>query len=90
MMRIGAALVSVLVIVGFITVITLLLLRPISVTGEVGDVLKILLGTLAAKFGDVVAFHINSSAGSKTKDDIIATRLIPPVGPPPGHQTNAN
>lgn len=93
--RLGAAIISALVIVGFISVIGLLLFRPINVNNEVGDVLKMLLGTLAAKFGDVVAFHINSSSGSKSKDDIIATRLVPmpsqpapaqPAPPPPAQQ----
>lgn len=37
----------------------------------------ILLGVLASKFGDVVAYHFNSSKGSAEKTDIISK--LPPV-----------
>lgn len=41
------------------------------------DLALILLGVLASKFGDVVAYHFNSSKGSSEKTDIISK--LPPV-----------
>lgn len=76
--RLGATVVSALVICGFVLVLALLLLRPIGLEGAGAEILKVMVGILGAKFGDVVAFHINSSAGSKAKDDIIAAQLAPP------------
>lgn len=64
--------VSTIVVVGFISILVLLILRPFSVEEKVVSILQVLVGTLAAKFGDVVQFHIGSSAGSKAKDATIA------------------
>ena len=74
-LRIGPIIVSVLVVIGFISVLGLILFHPVNVTGEIADVFKILVGALSAKFGDVVQYNIGSSAGSKNKDDIINDHL---------------
>jgi len=64
----GPVLISILVIAGFISACVLLLLKPITLSDNAGQILNILLGTLGAKFSDVVSYHIGSSAGSKAKD----------------------
>lgn len=79
--RIAPVVVSTLVVIGFITVLVLLIVRPIAISAEIGDLLKILTGTLAAKFGDVVQYHIGSSAGSKDKDDLNKAMLLKQQGP---------
>lgn len=77
--------ISALVIVAFAAVFVFLLLKPVSLDKEVSALLYILTGTLAAKFGDVVAYHIGSSAGSTAKDSILhdlARNPQPPPAPP--------
>ena len=69
----GPIIISCLVIVGFVSVLVLLILKPITFDEKIADILKILVGTLAAKFGDVVQYHIGSSAGSRGKDDVLNT-----------------
>lgn len=69
--NIGPSLIAVLVIVGFVSAVIVLLFKPVQVSGDVGDILKMLLGALSAKFCDVVSYHIGSSAGSKAKDATI-------------------
>lgn len=70
--RLGTTIISIIVTAGFLGVLILLLVRPLSIAGDVGDLLKILTGILGAKFGDVVAYHINSTVGSKDKDATIS------------------
>lgn len=71
MSKFGPTIVSSVVVIGFITILILLILRPIEIETQILDILKILVGTLAAKFGDVVQYHIGSSLGSKDKDAVI-------------------
>ena len=68
-------LVSVIVVVGFVFVLAMLILRPVAITDATLQLLLVLTGTLAAKFGDVVQYHIGSSAGSRSKDDSIQKLL---------------
>ena len=67
----GPTIVSCLVVVGFILVVTLLLLRPITLDDHSTSILTLLVGGLANEFGHVVQFHIGSSTGSKAKDEIL-------------------
>jgi hypothetical protein len=79
-MRLAASVVSALVIFGFVAVLLVLLIHPVDLSNGVADIFKILTGTLAAKFGDVVQYNIGSSAGSKAKDDIL-NGLVTPATP---------
>lgn len=67
----GPIVVSVLVALIFGLVMFLLLTK--SVPNADSDLMKILAGGLSAKFGDMVSFWLGSSAGSKAKDDIVAS-----------------
>lgn len=69
--KVGPVIVSTLVISGFIIVLVLLIVKPIAIDATIADILKILVGSLSAKFGDVVQFHIGSSAGSRDKDSVL-------------------
>lgn len=69
--RAGPAIISAIVVAGFIALIVVLVLKPIAMDERVAQILNILVGTLAAKFGDVVQYHVGSSAGSKAKDDVL-------------------
>lgn len=69
---VGRTLISSLVVIGFFGTVAILLFHPITVDTIMGDVLKILTGTLGANFGAVVQYHFGSSAGSKNKDAILA------------------
>lgn len=76
----GPVIISCLVVIGFMGVLILLIIRPLQIDSQIGDILKILIGSLGAKFGDVVQYHIGSSAGSRNKDEIIANSTpIQPV-----------
>lgn len=75
-LRLAPTIVSTIVVVGFIIVLVLLIVRPVALEANVADLLKILTGTLAAKFGDVVMYHIGSSSGSKEKDDMNKALLL--------------
>lgn len=73
--RLAPTIISTLVISGFVAVLVLLIVRPVAMDEKIADLLKILTGALSAKFGDVVQYHIGSSAGSKSKDDLLAEKL---------------
>ena len=66
----GAPVVSVVVLVTFGTVVSLVLLRAIPAGSE--TVLNVLLGTLAAMATNVVGYWVGSSAGSARKDERLA------------------
>lgn len=70
--QIGQNIVCTIVVIGFVVVLALFVLRPVTLSEQVLTLLNIMVGTLAAKFGDVIQFFIGSSAGSKAKDDVIA------------------
>lgn len=71
----GPAVISTLVVMLFSAVVVLLMVKPIKFDDAVEKILTLLLGTLSAKFGDVIAYHINSTAGSKAKDSTIANAV---------------
>ncbi len=68
----GPIVVSVLVAIIFGLVLFLLLTK--AAPNADSDLMKILIGGLSAKFGDVVSFWLGSSAGSKAKDDAVANQ----------------
>lgn len=70
--KLGPTLISVMVILAFMAAVVLLLVKPIDLKDNAATILNVLLGALSAKFGDVVAYHIGSSAGSKEKSDMLA------------------
>lgn len=79
----GPVIVSCLVVVGFISVVLVFMMRPITLDGNQTTILTLLVGSLATEFGHVVQFHIGSSSGSKLKDETIhaqATAPPPAVG----------
>jgi hypothetical protein len=83
--KVGPTLISVLVVVGFVTVLVLMIVRPVALDATVADILKILIGTLAAKFGDVVQYHIGDTAASKEKTTMVrdlALQTPPPDADP--------
>lgn len=69
------------VVVGFLVMLSFMVvlwaLFKIEMPPSNRDLALILLGVLGAKFGDVVAYHFNSSKGSSEKTDIISK--LPPV-----------
>lgn len=68
----GPTVVSTVVTIGFVLVLAMLILRPVQLTADIADIVKILSGTLSTMFAAVVQYHIGSSLGSKSKDAIIA------------------
>ncbi len=70
----GAAIVSVIVLLTFGTVMALALLRTLPANAE--PVLNVLLGTLGAMSTSVVSYWVGSSVGSARKDVRLAS-LIP-------------
>lgn len=82
--RVRTAIVSLLLIVGYLTFGYLLLIGWIkpSVSGEVALVLVGgVFGVLTTGFILAVAFELGSSAGSRSKDALIAGQLPPPSPP---------
>lgn len=73
--RLAPMIVSILVVVGFVTVLVLLVIKPVQLEASALDILKIMVGTLSTMTGQVVQYHIGSSAGSKSKDDILAGQI---------------
>lgn len=78
--NIGPNVIAALVVVGFIAAVALMLFRPLQISGDAAQILNMLLGILGAKFGDVVAYHIGSSAGSRSKD-VLLQNMPPPNKP---------
>ena len=80
----GPVVVSVLVVIAFSFVLTLYIVRPpILSDNNVFTVVSILIGTLAAAFGQVVNFWLGSSSASKDKDHTIKAALIGAQMSPP-------
>lgn len=71
--KLGQIIVSVVVTIGFVTLLFLWVYRPVSIAdGAASEVLNVLVGALAAAFGQVVSYWLGSSAGSKDKDETLA------------------
>jgi hypothetical protein len=51
--------------------LALFVMGPLTLSEQVLTLLNIMIGTLAAKFGDVVQFDIGSSAGSRSKEQAL-------------------
>lgn len=72
----GAPTVSVIVVIGFVTLMSLWLFHPPTSDPALLSVLNIMVGTLASAFGAVVQYWLGSSAGSKQKDDSLSSALV--------------
>jgi len=70
----GTPVVSITVVFGFFTILTIFLTKPITMNDVQSAVLNILLGALATAFGQVCNYYLGSSAGSASKDQIIAAK----------------
>ena len=66
----GRVLVSIVVVVGFLAVVVLVLTTKLQGTAT-SEVLLVLLGALAAAFGQVVSYWVGSSSGSTAKDQAL-------------------
>lgn len=73
----GRVLVSIIVVVGFIGVLVLVLTTKLQGTAT-SEVLLVMLGALAAAFGQVVSYWVGSSASSSAKDATISTMATKP------------
>lgn len=67
----GAPVISVIVTVGFLAILTLLVVRPLGLDTIQVTVLNVLLGYLGAGFQQTVNYWLGSSAGSAAKDAAI-------------------
>lgn len=88
-LKLGSSIISVLVVVGFVTVLALMLIHPVSVDNSAADIIKILVGTLGAKFGDVVQYHIGDTAASKEKTTMVRDLALA-ASPPDNTSTRTN
>jgi hypothetical protein len=59
--------------IGFFGIIATLIC--ISIPDSTSNILFVLLGTLAAKWGDIIAYFFGSSKGSKDKGEVIANAM---------------
>lgn len=66
------SIISVLVIAIFGAVLFMLILRPVTIDLSVKDLLLILFGILASKFGSVVDYYMGSSSGSKHANETLS------------------
>ena len=72
----GAPVVSVIVVVGFVTLLGLWLFHPPASDSASLAVLNIMVGTLATAFGSVTQYWLGSSASSANKDKVLGTALV--------------
>lgn len=61
-----------LIIVGFFTILALLVLKPVPQINS--EILYLVVGTLIGSFTSVVGYFFGSSAGSKQKTEIISKK----------------
>lgn len=73
----GRVLVSIIVVAGFIGILILVLTTKLQGTAT-SEVLLVMLGALAAAFGQVVSYWVGSSAGSAAKDAALASAVTKP------------
>lgn len=67
----GGPVISVIVTIGFLGILSVLVLRPLNLDSIQVTVLNVLLGYLGAGFQQVVNYWLGSSAGSAQKDKVI-------------------
>ena len=67
----GRVMVSVIVVLGFILILILVLTTKLQ-GNATSEVLLVMLGALAAAFGQVVSYWVGSSASSSAKDATIS------------------
>lgn len=66
--------VAVVLIGLYATTITLLMLRPMTITGEAGTLLTALTGLLTGKVATIVDYYFGTSQSGTSKDDIAKTQ----------------
>lgn len=66
--------VAVALVTTYITVVILLILRPISITGEAGTLLTAMTGLLTGKVATIVDFYFGTSKSSSLKDEAVKTQ----------------
>lgn len=66
----GRVLISIIVVAGFIGILILVLTTKLQGSAT-SEVLLVMLGALAAAFGQVVSYWVGSSSGSAQKDTAI-------------------
>lgn len=71
----GRVLVSIVVVAGFIGILILVLTTKVQGTAT-SEVQLVMLGALAAAFGQVVSYWVGSSASSSAKDVTISTMAV--------------
>jgi len=67
----GSPVISIVVTIGFLLILTIMVLRPLSLDPIQVTVINVLLGYLGAGFQQVVNYWLGSSAGSASKDRVI-------------------
>lgn len=67
----ASTIISIMILLGFFGVLTLLVVRPFSISQEQREVLMLMLGALTLAFGDVRNYWLGSSHGSRKKDDAL-------------------
>jgi len=73
----GRVLVSIIVVAGFIGILVLVLTTKLQGTAT-SEVVLVMLGALAAAFGQVVSYWVGSSSGSSSKDATIQNLAAKP------------
>lgn len=57
--------------ISFITVVIMLMLRPVTLDDRTTQILNVLLGAMVAQLVNVYQFFFGSSSGSKDKDEAL-------------------
>lgn len=72
--------ISIIVLTIFAAMLIALFAVKIDINPQIADFLKIVGGAVTAKFGTVVDYHLGSSSGSRSKDELLANST--PQNPP--------
>lgn len=67
----GPSILSLLIIVGFFTIIVLFLNRPPTMTEATLSIVSLLIGKLSSAFDTAVQYYLGSSAGSRDKNEML-------------------
>lgn len=66
--------VAISLVTTYICVVILLILRPITITGEAGTLLTAMTGLLTGKVATIVDFYFGTSKSSALKDEAVKTQ----------------
>jgi len=70
----GRVLVSIIVVVGFLSILVLVITTKVQGNSP-SEVQLVMLGALATSFGQVISYWVGSSASSSAKDATISTMV---------------